>query len=51
MDPCVTTALTIVDPDHFNAKLTYYLGYPEETQTWTFAQLVTKPTTVDCGPY
>ena len=51
VDPCLTTPLTIVDPDHFKSKLTYYLGYPEETQTWTFAQLVTKPTAVDCGPY
>ena len=49
VDPCLTTALSIIDPDPFTDQ-TYILRDPQIDLLWDINNLITKETLVDCGP-
>ena len=48
VDPCLTTQLTIIDPDPFEDQ-TYILRAAQIDQIWNIDNLITKDTLVDCG--
>ena len=49
VDPCLTTILTIVDPDPFDNQ-NYILRDPQMDTIFDINSLMTKGTLVDCGP-
>jgi hypothetical protein len=48
VDPCPTATLSLVDPSPFTDQTVYRMQ--DNTQSWSFASVVTSSTAINCGP-